>query len=147
MTEKNFKNIIFAILFIAIQSINTPAIAQFKCEIKGKTSFQDTPCDNTEKSSKLIDWSATAPAATTATPGATLCQASLSTQGFFDPGSVQISSTTKIGMEVITYADVPTVAKKFILMVNAKNRYGGYVGEKPYTCHTSEDEKRVLSFR
>lgn len=147
MTEKNFKISIFAIIFIAIQVINTPAIAQFKCETKGKTSFQDTPCDTTSKTSKLIDWSAAPQAPATASPGAALCQAALSTQGFFDPGSIQISSTTKIGMDVITYADVPTLAKKFILMVNAKNRYGGYVGEKPYTCHTSEDEKRILAFR
>jgi hypothetical protein len=147
MTEKNFKSTIFAILFIATHLINTPANAQFKCEIKGKTSFQDTPCDTAAKSSKLIDWSGAAPSPAVATPGIANCQAALSTQGFFDPGSVQILSTTKAGMEVITYADVPTTAKKFMLMVNAKNRYGGYVGAKAYTCYTSEDENRVLSFR
>jgi hypothetical protein len=141
------KSGIFTIIFIATQAINTPATAQFKCEAKGKTSFQDTPCETTAKSSKLIDWSGAAPTPTSATPGAATCQAALSTQGFFDPGSVQILSTTKAGMEVITYADVPTTAKKFILMVNAKNRYGGYVGAKAYTCYTSEDEKRILSFR
>ena len=134
-------------LFIATQAINITAKAQFKCEIKGAISFQDTPCDNTAKSSKVNDWSGASKAPASATPGVATCQAALSAQGFFDPSSVQILSTTKAGTEVITYADAPTVAKKFMLMVNAKNRYGGYVGAKAYTCHTSEDELRVLSFR
>lgn len=134
------------IFLVAVCAISTAAAAQFKCETKGKFTFQDTPCDNTEKSSKLIDWTRAAPGPTAATPGVATCQAALATQGFFDPGSVQILSTTKAGSDVITYANVPIVAKKFLLMVNAKNRYGGYVGAKPYTCYTSEDEQRVLRF-
>lgn len=137
---------VFGIVLIALLAINTPAMAQFKCEIKGQTTFQDTPCDNAAKSSKLVDWSGAASKPAAATPGIATCQAALATQGFFDPSSVQILGTTKAGFDVIFYANVPTTAKKFLLMVNAKNRYGAYVGAKPYTCYTSEDETRVLKF-
>lgn len=134
------------IVLIALCAINMPAMAQFKCETKGQTTFQDTPCDTASKSSKLIDWSGGPSTPAAATPGIAACQAALATQGFFDPSSVKILGTTKAGFDVIFYTNVPTTAKKFLLMVNAKNRYGAYVGAKPYTCYTSEDEMRVLKF-
>lgn len=139
---------LFTSILIALLAINMPAIAQFKCETKGKTSFQDTPCETTAQSSKLKDWSGAAPGPAAATPGIATCQAALlSSQGFFDPGSVQIHSTTKAGTEVITYAGAPIIARKFTMMVNAKNRYGGYVGIKAYSCFTSEDEMRLLAIK
>jgi len=67
---------------------------------------------------------------------------------FMDPDSVKIRAVAGGGkMEVIDYASQKITARAYQLMVNEKNEYGAYTGEKPYRCYTSEDGQRILQFR
>lgn len=52
------------IILIAICAINTPALAQFKCELKGKSTYQDMPCSDKGEAIKLMPGSGHVDAAT-----------------------------------------------------------------------------------
>ena len=66
---------------------------------------------------------------------------------FRDPDSVRVTGISAGKSEVIDYADTRLVAVKFTVMVNSKGAQGGYTGERPYQCFTSEDRRRVLEYK
>jgi hypothetical protein len=77
--------------------------------------------------------------------GAQTCVAEVPKRiGFKDPDSVRIGEATGGKMEVIDYADRRMPARKYTVMINARNGYGAYGGAKPLTCFTSEDGRRIL---
>jgi nitrogen fixation protein FixH len=42
------------------------------------------------------------------------------------------------------YEGKKIMAYQMVIMVNAKNSYGGYVGAKPYICYLAQNDKSVL---
>ena len=62
-----------------------------------------------------------------------------------DTGPVQIGAVTKAPAEVIQYADKPTATRKYIVSLKVKPM-APFDGPRSYTCHLSEDERRVLRF-
>lgn len=54
----------FRIILIALCAINTPAMAQFKCDVGGKSTYQDMPCASKGESIKLTPGSGHADAST-----------------------------------------------------------------------------------
>ena len=78
--------------------------------------------------------------------GADLCSATVARELQLDEaGPVQIASVTKAPAEVIQYADKPTATRKYIVNLGVKP-YTPFDGPRSYTCHLSEDERRVLRF-
>lgn len=77
--------------------------------------------------------------------GARTCVAEVPKRiAFRDPDSVRIAEPSGGKMEVIDYANVRMAARKYVVMVDARNGYGAYGGARPLTCYTSEDGRRIL---
>lgn len=77
--------------------------------------------------------------------GAQTCVAEVPKRiAFRDPDSVRIGAASGGKMEVIDYADRRMPARKYTVMINARNGYGAYDGARPLTCFTSEDGRRIL---
>jgi hypothetical protein len=77
--------------------------------------------------------------------GADLCSAAApSMLALDDPYSMQIESVKRAPAESIIYGNRPTTAHTYAMVINAKNSYGAFDGARPYACHLSEDEQRVL---
>lgn len=61
-----------------------------------------------------------------------------------DPDSLRIGDVIP-GKVVSTDVDGQKIRSRyFSVMVNAKNSYGGYTGEKTLGCYASEDGQKVL---
>lgn len=79
--------------------------------------------------------------------GAALCEAAAARELQLDPASpVQIDSTTRAPAEVIQYADKPTATRPYIITLKVKP-YVAFDGPRAFTCHLSEDERRILRFQ
>lgn len=61
-----------------------------------------------------------------------------------DPESVRIGDVFGGKMTVVSIGGANVGARQFFVPVNAKNSYGGYIGEKSLICNTSEDGRRVI---
>jgi len=119
-----------------------PTLAQqvYRC---GNT-FSQVPCAAGAASARVSPAAGPADADTLA-QGKELCaSAGLRLLGLPDPESARIESLVKADAEVIQYAGQPIVARKYRMVVNAKNAYGAYEGARAYACYLSEDEHRVL---
>ena len=78
--------------------------------------------------------------------GGELCSATVMRELQLDEsGPVQIGAVTKAPAEVIQYADKPTATRKYIVTLKVKPT-APFDGPRSYTCHLSEDERRVLRF-
>lgn len=138
--------LIFVVLGLAV--IGNTWADVYKCTISGKTIYSDTPCVAGAK--KIHNYSSRSPdlaenSETPITIGARVCRnVAPKHVAFKDPGSVQIGKVIGGSMDVIDYAGSKINARTFYVHVNAKNSYGGYVGEKPIICYTSEDGRRVI---
>jgi len=118
-----------------------PSMAQqvYRC---GNT-FSQTPCAGGAASAPLSREAAADPAPVV--QGKELCaSAGLRLLGLPDPDSTRIESLVRADAQVIQYAGQPIVARKYRMVINAKNTYGAYEGARAYACYLSEDERRVL---
>jgi hypothetical protein len=61
-----------------------------------------------------------------------------------DPESARIGDVSRVGAANSYYAGKNYQAVSYTALVNGKNSYGGYVGEKPYYCEFSMDEKTFM---
>lgn len=61
-----------------------------------------------------------------------------------DRDSVKISDVSRGGAQVITIDDSPLVVVSYTAIVNGKNSYGGYGGEKLYVCYANEQETKII---
>lgn len=130
-----------ACLLAAIITLPASAFAQplYRC---GNT-YSQTPCAPEAAPKKLP--SGAAPEAAAGLQGKELCSSDGIRQlGLPDPESARIGAVVKGGSEVIQYAGKPTVARKYLVTVNAKNVYGAYDGDRVFHCFLSEDERRIL---
>jgi hypothetical protein len=62
----------------------------------------------------------------------------------FDPDSAKFASSFRAGGGLVEVAGQKIYAKKYLVLVNAKNRYGGYTGAKLLGCFVSESTGQVL---
>jgi hypothetical protein len=106
-------------------------------------TYSQTPCAAEAAPKKLP--SGAAPDASSGPQGKELCSADgIKLLGLPDPESARIGAVVKGGSEVIQYAGKPTVARKYLMTINAKNVYGAYDGDRVFHCFVSEDERRIL---
>lgn len=61
-----------------------------------------------------------------------------------DRDSVKIQSVQRIKTDVETINGLPTIIVRYSAIVNAKNSYGGYTGEKSATCYANEQETKIV---
>jgi hypothetical protein len=103
--------------------------------------YQDTPCAGSIKAAdprpereKFVPLDSGA--------GSQLCVREAPNH-FKDPDSVKIEGASF--NKLSSYENAP--AKSYLMTINAKNSFGGYVGKKVYECVVTLDEKRVLAIR
>jgi len=107
-------------------------------------TYSQTPC-GADAAPKNLPSSAV-PDTPAGLQGESLCaSAGLSRLGLSDPGDAPPLGVTKLGSEVIQYADKPTVARKFAVRFNPRTAQGGHAGEQVFHCFLSEDGRRVLA--
>jgi len=61
-----------------------------------------------------------------------------------DPASAKIEGVGKPEGTTVKVGLQPIAAKKYPVLLNAKNSYGAYAGAKLYYCYLSIDDQRVL---
>jgi hypothetical protein len=61
-----------------------------------------------------------------------------------DPESAKFGNVLRMGAELDSQHGVPTPSVWYMVMVNAKNSYGGYTGSKSFICVFSTDEKKFM---
>jgi hypothetical protein len=127
--------------------IGYPALGEtYKCLEKGKVIYTERQCAG--EGGRLSGLGADA------TPGdggnpkeigkETCAKAVVVGIAFKDPDSVKLGKPFGGHTEAFEYAGTQLMARKFYVPVNAKNSYGGYIGEKSAICVTSLDGRRVL---
>ena len=130
-------------------SLCGPAWAVNKCTVGGKTVYQDAPCagdghkvDTTSAGPSNADVAAAAGAA------AALCETALrKAPAWKDPDSVQISDVVRVGFTTIQLHGTTLAVVKYGATTNAKNSYGGYVGQKPAFCYLNGTATKVLDIK
>ncbi|HZE91127.1 MAG TPA: hypothetical protein VE029_05360 [Rhizobacter sp.] len=130
-----------ALFLISLCSLPALCLAQplYKC---GNT-YSQTPCAPDATTKRIA--TGAAPDQPQASHGKDLCaSAGVALMQFPDPDSTQLKSVNKAPSEVIQYAGQPVAAHRFDMLINTKNGYGAYTGERLYPCYLSEDEQRVL---
>ena len=128
---------------ILAMALSQQALAQttYRC---GNT-FSQVPCEKNATAMPIPMPSKSAPQPPQGPKGRELCKAAVPRMlTLKDPYSavVEVAETPRIA--AITYANTPMMAKEYLVTVNAKNSYGGYVGAKPYFCYLSQNETNVL---
>jgi Domain of unknown function (DUF4124) len=123
-----------------------PAAAQtYRCDIKGRVVFQQQPCTD----GKVVPGAPAAAVESSAAParGAALCEAHARSPAVFpDPQDLRIASVRFLGAKAWRVHRELIAARTYGLRINARNREGGYDGERLFECLLSEDEARVLHF-
>lgn len=141
--------LIFA-LFLAATA--TASAEPYRCNVNGQVVYQETPCYLTarpaDRAPPAAASAAPEPATQSAGPieaGKQLCRSQASSHvAWKDPESVRIGSVYGGQMTVIDLGSVKTSGRQFFVDINAKNSYGGYVGQKPLVCYTSQDGTRIV---
>jgi hypothetical protein len=134
---KNFISL-FAIFFLS-----TAALAQAnKCKIGEKMVIQDKPCKATAPEGPLPN---TAEEVEAIEQGKTVCrEGAPKLVSWKDPESIRVGNVVP-GKVTNTDIDGRKVrARYFSVMINAKNSYGGYTGEKTLGCYASLDGRKIL---
>lgn len=112
----------------------------YKCkDANGKTIFSDIPCGGVEQET-ISTGRSNAPASPDESQIVQACFSHLKrSAGFFDPDSAKIES------HLFSWVTVKDIGARRIvfLMINAKNRYGGYVGAQPKSCVLMGDGQTI----
>jgi hypothetical protein len=122
---------------------STTASAQkmYRC---GNT-FSQTPCASDARTVEVRkDSLATPPPGLR---GQDLCRTDAAQQlRLPDPASTQIVSVVKQDAEALQVAGSPVFARKYTVVLNAKNTQGAYQGDTAYSCYLNETETRIIKF-
>lgn len=142
------KTVVIAFVFALLCA---QASAQYRCNVNGRVVYQDRSCvlyppAGSSQPAKAQDVQATGG---TANDPISIGKESCKNRApdwvvWKDPSSVVIGGVYGGKTEIIYIGGSPVQARVFVVGVNAKNSYGGYVGEKSIICYTSFDGNRVL---
>lgn len=141
------KGIFAALLFFPIAALGQVN----KCTINGRVAYQQAPCPSGADAKTLDSGHSRSPVRDIPPEqrksGSFLCASAA--PGFFkDPDSVRIrGDALYVQSDRIIYGGPgqTAVAHIYAMTINAKNSYGGYVGEKNYWCYVTEDFNRVIN--
>ena len=127
------------VLIFAMVPLWAHAQPLYRC---GNT-YSQTPCGADATAKKLP--SSAVPDAAAGVQGEALCASEgMQRLGWSDPEVARVVDVTKLGTQVISYADKPTAARKFAVRLSIRNVHG-QAGEQVFHCFLSEDQRRVLA--
>lgn len=137
-------NRFFLCLLVAGTSVTCQAQTLYRCA----NTFSQTPCgteDQTTFKARGSDPGAVQSHADRVSSMKAACETWIRTvPAWKDRGSVIISEITR-GESTVTKVDgVSAIVIPYYAKVNAKNSYGGYVGETVYICHANAQESRII---
>ena len=139
------------LVLAALALLCAPAWAQvYRCpDASGRTVIQQVPCAGGQQMNvKPAAGKAGADVAATRSAAAALCEAALrKAPAWKDPDSVQISDVVRVGFTTIQLHGTTLAVVKYCATTNAKNSYGGYVGQKPAFCYLNGTETKVLDIK
>lgn len=146
-----------SIFAIAAAIASAEAAGQvYRCDANGKVYYSQVRCIGETKTvvssprdSVIVHGGKDEDRAEQMESGKAACSDASRIKTFFkDPDSVRIGATEggKVGMRE-TARGAKMVVREFVVMVNARNSFGGYTGETPHKCTTSFDGKEIVSFR
>mgnify|MGYP002393494312 CR=1 FL=1 len=138
--------------FLMLALICSSAAAQaYRCKgPTGQTLIQDKPCDQRRSDSMPVPGASPQNDLPQATGGPVelgqqLCREGVpKRRGWFDSDSLKLGGVSGGEMTTIQIGASSVPARTYYVMVNGKNRFGGYVGEKMVPCYTSVDGNRIL---
>ena len=105
--------------------------------------YSQTPCGKDAETKRLP--ASAVPDRGAEGDGKTLCMSVAPTRlGLADPDSARFEAVEKSADTVIQHAGQPIAAKTYLMLINPKGPYGAYLGARPYVCHLSQDEQRIL---
>lgn len=116
----------------------------------GKVSFQDAPCTANATGKTVKIWSEQAPVEHGERVQAmkAQCEAMLrNVPSWKDKDSLKFIGFFRGKATTITIDGQPLMVVEYLTRVNAKNSYGGYVGEKPAICYANIGETRILDIK
>jgi len=137
------------LVFILASAVMANSLhAQHRCVINGKTVIQEQPCPGVRRSESLpLTYDPLLETANKAMGNTEAIEIGLLTcrrhapksQAWLDPDSVKVGKAMGGKMVTIGTARQKAPVRAFVVMVNAKNSFGGYTGEKPLFCYTTPD--------
>lgn len=139
-----------AILFAVSASAHAQA---FKCRTKdGRTYFSkspdcigEVPAPPARPAARAQTQSNTGAVQSPVALGESTCRSQVvSKLDLYDRGSAIIDSIVGGKLEPYEYQGSKIPARTYVMKINAKNRYGGYVGGQFVICYTSQDGARLL---
>lgn len=134
------------LLFLVAAAMANSLHAQHRCLIDGKTVIQEQPCQGVRRSESLpITYDPLLETANKAAGNTEAIEIGILTcrrqtpksQAWLDPDSVKVGHVAGGKMVAIGPRGRQAAVRAFVVMINAKNSFGGYVGEKPYFCYTT----------
>ena len=138
-----------------LAAVCTPAWAINKCTgAHGRVSFQDAPCAADVAGKTVKIWTDKAPVehADRVQAMQLQCEAMLrNVPAWKDKDSVKFSAiyrgkVTSIRLDDENrFSEVPAV--QYLTMVNAKNSFGAYTGDKPAICYANSTESKILRIK
>lgn len=131
----NTSIVVFALFFAS-----TVAFAQdaYKCKVNGAMVIQDSPCKVAGPLPAAPDLPASEE---TIKQASALCEAAVRSS-MKDPESARITNIHRGGIG--KWCKPTRDVRYYWMVVNGKNSYGGYVGEKPYRCALNMSETVVI---
>ncbi len=136
-----------AVILLSVAYIGgAHASSYYKCEVNGKKVFSDVPCA-TQAEHHAIKLSTPLGSPVTVSDQVERCSKAIKDR-LKDPDSLKVGDVTGPIATSIVYEGTAIMAYEFIFSINAKNSYGGYVGNRMWVCYTSyDDSHRVLSVK
>jgi hypothetical protein len=128
------RTILSAVVLFAL-AYDAYAATVYKCG----NNYSNVPCDN----AKTLDVGDAKPINSANNAETDECIMHLKVS-LFDPDSAKVQYAFRAGGGLIDVAGQKIYAKKYLIGINAKNRYGGYVGTKLFSCYVSEATGHVL---
>ena len=122
-----------------------------KCTLPdGKVVYQEAACegDATSKRMTILSNAATAEHSDRVQQMKTQCEEMLrNTPDWFDRNSLVFTGFMRGSVTTMKIGDQSVAVVEYLTKVNAKNRYGGYTGEKPAICYANMTETKILSIK
>ncbi len=124
----------------AIGAPNISAQSVYKCG----SSYSQSPCGTSSEKLQIQGVQRQAGSGEQSR-GSRLCSEAVPARILLkDPASAKIEGVGKPEGTTVKVGLQPIAAKKYPVLLNAKNSYGAYAGAKLYYCYLSIDDQRVL---
>lgn len=134
-----------------LAALTGQAWAVNKCTMPdGKVVYQETPCatDATSQPIKILADQTPIEQGDRVQKMKAQCEEMLrNAPAWVDRGSVIFTGFLRGSVTTMKIGDQSVAVVEYLTKVNAKNSYGGYVGEKPAICYSNMGETKILGIK